>query len=152
MKKELIEKLDGSFVVILITNNETNILEIGGVKHIVKQFNLDKDDFVLFDNYGTDYWLTVKKEKVDNTYFNVRDYIFLENAKVGDRIDFMSDRNSLYQITHIRRDPSDDDVNTSYMALRNIKQNGELGRLKATISSFKSSLNSTVKISFGRIQ
>jgi hypothetical protein len=152
MEIKHIDSLDADFVVVLIQDAITDeTFNLPMLTDIKKRYNLENSDFIVFANYGSNEWLALKKTLTNNTYFHFKNHIFTENAEVGDKIDFQSDTNPLYQITHVKRDPKDSgDINT-FISLQNIKKDNSLGKLTARISHLPSPLNNAVTINFSRI-
>lgn len=114
---------------------------------IKKRYDLKDEDFILWEN-GKHPWIVIEKVKVQNTYFEVRTDLFLDNCQVGDKIDFIRDR---YEITSITRTPSKlCDDNNIHVHGTFIKKDGTLGKRLVWISYCPSPISKQVIIDFSR--
>lgn len=114
---------------------------------IKKRYGLKDEDFILWEN-GKNPWIIIEKEKVQNTYFNVRTDLFLGNCQVGDKIDFIHEQ---YEITSITRTPSKlCDRSNIHVQGTFIKKDGSLGKRLVWISYCPSPISDRVNINCSR--
>lgn len=150
MKTLLQEERTAKYVPVLTSidlNNMATHFNSPIMTQIKKYYELKDEDFILWEN-GKNPWIIIEKEKVQNTYFEVRTDLFLDNCQVGDKIDFTRE---LYEITSIIRKPSKlcDDNNVQVQGTF-IKKDGSLGKRLVWISYYPSPINKQVTIKFSR--
>ena len=134
------------------------------LKKMVNEFNLSREDFELWDNYGSGKWLIIKKEKVNNTYYMPRSFLFLEFSEVGNKVDFGDCK---YEITSKTvKEPDKLSIETwkldknnelemkqysnTSIQLTYIKKDKSLGIRTCWISNYPSPVDDTVNIEFSR--
>jgi hypothetical protein len=154
------DKLTADYVSVAIVGKKENLEEEldmlfnkkTSVSAIVEKFSLKRDDFSIWSNYGNDNWLVIEKAKVDDTYFQPRTFLFLDNVVAGNKIDF---GDSVYQITSVVKNPSvikGQEKDFTWLHIRGtyIKKDGTLGKRTVYIQHLPTILNNAVEIDFSR--